>query len=778
MKNKTLIILIIILSFNLNLFSIEFNYNRICDFHIGGWYLPWTISEKCSVLDSNYMYYPNRYGVDVINIDNSTGNLTRAVLKGLPGLTNDVIRKNNYIYTLSFNQSCLNHYRYYIFKIDISTPTNPVVVDSLLFENTYVIEALHYYNHTLLYQQSNPDSNIEKLIFFNEDLEEINSVQILSITYPINDTLFATGDGQSADGFNIYNISDINNIFLQTHIDLSNSPSPIHEGNIQQIDSNTIVRCSNGGLVFWDISDIENWQFISDCATDSGVDRIAKKDNYIYAPQSCDYIESIDISDINNPTHHSCYYFTEEQKYFSEIWFINPTLKINNDFAYMGTMQGGIYKFGIDNGNLNYSNSYLENSNPRGYMSADSLLIDNYFFVPTSYDGIQIYDISNPYEPELILTIVDSCKIFSVQKLNSLLCVCFVNRQMEIKLGIFDISEPNNPIFLSEQNIESVCSLLKNNNEPNSIYLHHYWLTDKIIKYDLSDPQNPEIAFEYELPYRISVTGLFHEGYFYALESSSSYQDLYIFSGFEENEPTLEQTLYNFSPYESDCTVINKIGNYFHIDPELRNGIAEEKFYEFVNPFELVEKFSIEDRWGRFGIIFNNILFKRDYFGTRLFDLSNNPSGYIEPFKNIYSFSGYPKLSFFNQNNSNYFISCQLEGVSIYSYTIENSINEEGFNSNTSTKQFPNPFTTSTTISFTTKTPIAENQQIEIFNIKGQKVKTLEATENGITEYGIRKYSATWDGKNEQGKRVAQGVYFYKVETGEKTVVKKMLLIR
>ncbi|MEA2103926.1 MAG: T9SS type A sorting domain-containing protein [Candidatus Cloacimonadota bacterium] len=90
----------------------------------------------------------------------------------------------------------------------------------------------------------------------------------------------------------------------------------------------------------------------------------------------------------------------------------------------------------------------------------------------------------------------------------------------------------------------------------------------------------------------------------------------------------------------------------------------------------------------------------------------------------------------------------------------------------------PNPFATSTTISFTTKSPIAENQQIEIFNIKGQKVKTLKATENGITEYGIRKYSAIWEGKNEQGKQVAQGVYFYKIETAEKTMVKKMILFR
>ncbi|MEA2104750.1 MAG: hypothetical protein U9P79_08960 [Candidatus Cloacimonadota bacterium] len=49
---------------------------------------------------------------------------------------------------------------------------------------------------------------------------------------------------------------------------------------------------------------------------------------------------------------------------------------------------------------------------------------------------------------------------------------------------------------------------------------------------------------------------------------------------------------------------------------------------------------------------------------------------------------------------------------------------------------------------------------------------------NGKRDYGIRKYFAIWDGKNEQGKRVAQGVYFYKIETAEKTTVKKMLFVR
>jgi len=85
---------------------------------------------------------------------------------------------------------------------------------------------------------------------------------------------------------------------------------------------------------------------------------------------------------------------------------------------------------------------------------------------------------------------------------------------------------------------------------------------------------------------------------------------------------------------------------------------------------------------------------------------------------------------------------------------------------------YPNPFNPITTISFSLADNV-ENAKIEIFNIKGQKIKTLV---NSYLEKGT--HNVVWNGKDKNGKKVVSGLYFYKLTTGKETAVKKMLLLR
>jgi len=65
------------------------------------------------------------------------------------------------------------------------------------------------------------------------------------------------------------------------------------------------------------------------------------------------------------------------------------------------------------------------------------------------------------------------------------------------------------------------------------------------------------------------------------------------------------------------------------------------------------------------------------------------------------------------------------------------------------------------------------NVDLSVFNIKGQKVKTL--TSGNLTS---GKHTFTWDGRNEHNQPVSAGVYFYRLECGIETVNKKMLIVR
>jgi Secretion system C-terminal sorting domain len=86
-------------------------------------------------------------------------------------------------------------------------------------------------------------------------------------------------------------------------------------------------------------------------------------------------------------------------------------------------------------------------------------------------------------------------------------------------------------------------------------------------------------------------------------------------------------------------------------------------------------------------------------------------------------------------------------------------------------KNYPNPFNPVTTISF----EIGESgkAQVEIFNAKGQKVKTL--LDDNLD---IGAHSVDWTGNDSNNKRVSSGIYFYKVSVNGKQKIKKMLMLK
>jgi flagellar hook assembly protein FlgD len=62
---------------------------------------------------------------------------------------------------------------------------------------------------------------------------------------------------------------------------------------------------------------------------------------------------------------------------------------------------------------------------------------------------------------------------------------------------------------------------------------------------------------------------------------------------------------------------------------------------------------------------------------------------------------------------------------------------------------------------------------IKVYSATGRLVATLV---NGRVEPG--RYAAYWDGSNSAGDQVSSGVYFYRMEAGDFSSVKKMLVVR
>ncbi|MCL1827503.1 MAG: T9SS type A sorting domain-containing protein, partial [Candidatus Cloacimonetes bacterium] len=87
------------------------------------------------------------------------------------------------------------------------------------------------------------------------------------------------------------------------------------------------------------------------------------------------------------------------------------------------------------------------------------------------------------------------------------------------------------------------------------------------------------------------------------------------------------------------------------------------------------------------------------------------------------------------------------------------------------TGNYPNPFNPETTISFyTVEKGIV---RLEIYNIKGQKIKTLTDE-----FYEAGEHKVVWNGVDENDKAVSSGIYFSRLTGDGFTSVMKMVLMK
>jgi len=84
---------------------------------------------------------------------------------------------------------------------------------------------------------------------------------------------------------------------------------------------------------------------------------------------------------------------------------------------------------------------------------------------------------------------------------------------------------------------------------------------------------------------------------------------------------------------------------------------------------------------------------------------------------------------------------------------------------------YPNPFNPITSISFSL--PVNSAVTVDIYNVKGQQVTTLTASDLSA---GV--HSITWNGTDETGKTVGSGVYMYRLTANKQTLTGKMLMMK
>lgn len=86
-------------------------------------------------------------------------------------------------------------------------------------------------------------------------------------------------------------------------------------------------------------------------------------------------------------------------------------------------------------------------------------------------------------------------------------------------------------------------------------------------------------------------------------------------------------------------------------------------------------------------------------------------------------------------------------------------------------RNYPNPFNPTTTISFTTAHEGLVS--LEVFNARGQKVITLVNDHLSAGEHKV-----VWNGRDNSNREVSSGIYFYRMESGTYSAIERMVLIK
>ena len=86
-------------------------------------------------------------------------------------------------------------------------------------------------------------------------------------------------------------------------------------------------------------------------------------------------------------------------------------------------------------------------------------------------------------------------------------------------------------------------------------------------------------------------------------------------------------------------------------------------------------------------------------------------------------------------------------------------------------QNYPNPFNSTTVLSIAL--PVAVDVELTVFNAAGQQVAVLA---QGRRAAGV--YTFQWDGRADDGRSLASGVYLYRLRAGDEVKVRRLLLLR
>jgi hypothetical protein len=229
-----------------------------------------------------------------------------------------------------------------------------------------------------------------------------------------------------------------------------------------------------------------------------------------------------------------------------------------------------------------------------------------------------------------------------------------------------------------------------------------------------------------------------------------------------------EETVYQFYYYKQGKDSIWSDPQVVQVYPP-DSGLIREYFIDYENLVHL-----ILTRWGGFSVYYTNrkngswqeprlVLYEYDAIGAGssfkfVFDSQGRGHGVYIGYK--YN-GGIPDE---DSTEVYYFASTT---------SVEDTLQDQKMFSFKLFQNYPNPFNVNTVIRYSLSADRPVPVVLKIYNILGEEVRELVNTKESKGNYQVN-----WDGKDNLGKEVGSGIYFYLLRAGERKEGRKMLLIK
>jgi hypothetical protein len=520
------------------------------------------------------------------------------------------------------------------------------------------------------------------------------------------------------------------------------------------LNETTLSLCNPEAFYFYDVSDITNWQLLSsiEFTEHTALTNLAVlNENRLIIPFSDSFVELYDISRIEEPVLLSSFDYESafQRSYDSVVCVDNKFYQVDSSF--------GIHQFKISNDQFEYLGNFPDfNQLIFTYLHNNILAVRTRFWT-----GMHFYDISDFNNIQYVCTHFDNYYQYGCDFEENLLAVPLVSfPDYDYNIDVYDITDIENPVLFTRiENIFAEHAFL----EYPYLYTYEGLPSSNdahFVKYNISEPFHPYVVYDYSLYPNMHGFFKYEQHFFYRGGSNT----INILGNLAGDYPVVESTL-----EIDELAGFWNIGNGFLL-AATNNSIYQ--VYSLENPTEpeFLFQYPSSLNYSYFGI--KEELFFIGQYTTDVFDLRN---GYdlVNPIYNFESSSSAVIKDFLEQNGEAYFTTIGIGGVSLFKYNFDNSsIFENEVSSNSiSLSNFPNPFNPETTISFSL--PKDAKVNLSIYNIKGQKVKTLV---NQILPAGEHKI--IWNGMDSKNKKATSGLYLYQMKTEFETVTNKMMLLK